>query len=139
MGKNTKARFNATLHLLDGLPPHLFALELSLSCNNGFKELTLGRVIKLEVQTFNCCAAGSKSITQIKMEAGVAGKTFQIVKYDHVGFVWLSIDEAQESLHAGAFHKVHPAGYVIGEYGFDIMAIHVGMGTAATSYLSIDY
>ncbi|MDF1803989.1 MAG: hypothetical protein P1U66_14100 [Thalassobius sp.] len=125
LAKEPIARLDAGFHFLDDLPAVLFALQLALTCQNQFDELTLGRVIKDEVQAFGASIARRQFAAQLAVEFGVTRKAFEIVEDDYVVFSGLCIEEAQQRHHSGAVHEVASARNIIWEYRFDVVALRL--------------
>ncbi|MDT8328611.1 MAG: hypothetical protein RQ750_14720 [Roseovarius sp.] len=94
--KDVVAFLDPRLHLLDHLTAVLFTLQLALRGEDRFNEFAFGRVIQLEVQTFDPRAARLKLAPQLDMEFRIAGKALQIIEDDNVILVGLRIEIAQQ-------------------------------------------
>nr|WP_240534955.1 hypothetical protein [Notoacmeibacter marinus] len=113
------AVFHPSAHLLGDLSAILLSLQRALGGDDGFDELTLGRIVELEVEAFDRRLPRPERIAQIEMEARIAGKALQIVEDDGKALVRLGVEEGEQRLHAGPFHEVDAAGDRVGKDGGD--------------------
>ena len=121
--KHPVAFLDARLHLLDYLTAVLFAFQFALRCKNRFNEFSFGRVVQLEVQACDQCAARLKLPPQLDMELGIARKSFQVIKDNDIVFVWLRIEITQQRNHARTIDEVTAPRRIVGEHGFNFIAL----------------
>nr|WP_040617297.1 hypothetical protein [Roseibium sp. TrichSKD4] len=65
------------------------------------------------------------------MEFRITGIAFQIIKDDHVVFLWFGIQIGEQRHHSGAVHKIAAARCIIRKYSFDMIAFTFRIFTAA--------
>nr|WP_246414055.1 hypothetical protein [Martelella radicis] len=90
--KDPVALFDPCTHFLDNLATILFALELALSSDDRFDELTFGRfIVQFEVQALDPRTALLKFPAKLDVEFGIAGEAFQVIEDDDIVFAGLGI------------------------------------------------
>nr|WP_235814782.1 hypothetical protein [Roseibium album] len=61
--------------------------------NDGFNEFTFRGFIELEVQALDFGPTITEGITQIEVEAGIAGKAFEVIEDNNEAFIRLGIQK----------------------------------------------
>ncbi|HEX5049991.1 MAG TPA: hypothetical protein VFX89_22950 [Gammaproteobacteria bacterium] len=103
------------------MPSILQPLELPLRCNDRFDELSLGRVLELEIEALDCRVVCGEFLSQLQMEDGVASKALQVIEDDHI-VLSMTLHETEHGNHARTLHEVATAGDVITENGINLVS-----------------
>ncbi|MDJ0685162.1 MAG: hypothetical protein QNJ84_10700 [Alphaproteobacteria bacterium] len=127
------AAFGPRAHFLPHLTPVLFPLKLALRGGDGLEELAFRAVLKTEIKAFARRPALGHDAAKLQMKLCIAGVALEIVEDHHIAFIRFGVQIGEQGDHARPFHKVAAAGHVIGEDGFDLVAL--GLGILATAML----
>ncbi|RMA41817.1 hypothetical protein D9R08_13240 [Rhodophyticola porphyridii] len=65
------------------------------------------------------------------MKLSITRKALKIIEDDDIRLALLSVEIAQKGNHPWPLHEVAAAAHVIGEDGFDLITLIIGIGAAA--------